>query len=75
MSDVSAEYAIAAAKVRDWMNKGYIGADSLALTGTEATAQFFTGKGVFFFANNNELASLETNASDAGIELGFMAFP
>ena len=75
MSDVSAEYAIAAAKVRDWMNKGYIGADSLDLTGTEATAQFFTGKGVFFFANNNELASLETNASDAGIELGFMAFP
>lgn len=75
MSDISAEYSKAGATVRDWMNKGYIGADSLALTGTEATAQFFTGHGVFFFANNNELQALQTNAEDAGIEIGFMSFP
>ena len=75
MSDVGDEYAKAAAKLRQWAQKGYIGADSMALTGTEATAQFFTGKGVFFFANNNELSALQTNAADAGIEIAFMPFP
>lgn len=75
MSDVSEEYAKAGDTIKDWISKGYIDSDALALTAAEASAQFFTEKGLFYFANNNELASLQTNAADAGFELGFMAFP
>lgn len=75
LSDVSAEYEAAGNKVKDWISKGYIDKNALALTKEEASTQFYTGKGLFYFANNNELAALEENAKEAGIELAFMAFP
>lgn len=75
LSDVSAEYTAAGNKIKDWINKGYIDKNALALTKEEASAQFYTGKGLIYFMNNNELAAVEENAKEAGIELGFMAFP
>lgn len=75
LSDVSAEYEAAGNKIKDWIGKGYIDKNALALTKEEAAAQFYTGKGLIYFANNNELTALEENAKEAGIELGFMAFP
>ena len=75
LSDVSAEYEIAGNKIKDWIAKGYIDKNALALTKEEAATQFYTGKGLIYFANNNELAALEENAAEAGIELGFMTFP
>lgn len=75
LSDVSAEYEIAGNKIKDWIAKGYIDKNALALTKEEAATQFYTGKGLIYFANNNELTALEENAAEAGIELGFMAFP
>ena len=75
LSDVSAEYEIAGNKIKDWFAKGYIDKNALALTKEEAATQFYTGKGLIYFANNNELAALEETAAEAGIELGFMAFP
>lgn len=75
LSDVSAEYEAAGNKVKEWIAKGYIDKNTLALTKEEAATQFYTGKGLIYFANNNELTALEENAAEAGIELGFMAFP
>ena len=75
MSDVADEYAVAGDMVKDWISKGYVDKNALALTADEASAQFFTQKGLIYFANNNELSSLEENAKEAGFELGFMSFP
>ena len=75
LSDVSAEYEAAGNKIKDWISKGYIDKNALALTKEEASAQFYTGKGLIYFMNNNELAAVEENAKEAGFELGFMAFP
>lgn len=65
LSDVSAEYEIAGNKIKDWIAKGYIDKNALALTKEEAATQFYTGKGLIYFANNNELAALEENAAEA----------
>ena len=75
LSDVSAEYEIAGNKIKDWIAKGYIDKNTLALTKEEAATQFYTGKGLIYFANNNELAALEENAAEAGIELGIYGIP
>lgn len=75
LSDVSEEYALAGERARNWLNNGWIGKDSLALKREEAQAQFFSNKALFFFANNNELASLRGLAEEAGIEIGFTGFP
>ena len=68
------EYAEAGARLRDWVDKGYIDADSLAMTREDATSQFYLQKGLFAFVNNNELTDLEKNSAEAGFEIGVMAF-
>ncbi len=75
VSDVGNEFKISADRTRDWMNKGFIGKDSLAIKREEAQAQFFTKKGLFIFMNNNELSPIRTSAKEAGIELGYIGFP
>ena len=74
-TDVAKEYAEAGARLRDWVDKGYIDADSLAMTREDATGQFYLQKGLFAFVNNNELTDLEKNSAEAGFEIGVMAFP
>ena len=74
-TDVAKEYAEAGARLRDWVDKGYLDADSLAMTREDATGQFYLQKGLFAFVNNNELTDLEKNSAEAGFEIGVMAFP
>ncbi len=74
-TDVDKEYAEAGARLRDWVDKGYIDADSLAMTREDSTGQFYLQKGLFAFVNNNELTDLEKNSAEAGFEIGVMAFP
>ena len=74
-TDVAKEYAEAGARLRDWVDKGYIDADSLAMTREDSTGQFYLQKGLFAFVNNNELTDLEKNSAEAGFEIGVMAFP
>ena len=66
--DVAKEYAEAGARLRDWVDKGYLDADSLAMTREDATGQFYLQKGLFAFVNNNELTDLEKNSAEAGFE-------
>lgn len=75
VSDISAEYAAAATKLREWFDNGYIDSSAPGMTGEESQQAFLTQKGVFFFANNNEYADYAANAAEAGFELGFMAMP
>lgn len=74
-SDISAEYSAAAKKLRTWFDNGWIDANAPGMTREEAQQAFYTQKGVFFFSNNNEYASHEEAAKEAGFELGFMAMP
>lgn len=75
VSDLSAEFTTAAAKLREWFNNGYIDAAAPGMTREEAQQSFLTQKGVFFFANNNEYSDYVSGAEEAGFELGFMAMP
>lgn len=75
MSGVGAEYETAGDMMKEWIEKGYVDTNSLAQTREEATALFYTQKGLFSFVNNNELAAIEENCKEAGFEPGFMAFP
>lgn len=74
-SDISAEYSAAAKKLRTWFDNGWIDANAPGMTREEAQQAFYTQKGVFFFSNNNEYATHEEAAKEAGFELGFMAMP
>ncbi len=73
--EVADEFAKAGERLRDWMNKGYIPASALALTASEASSLFYSQKGLVYFANNNELAALESNSAEAGFKIRFMPFP
>ncbi len=75
MSDVAQEYALGAERTREWLNKGYIGSDSLAIKREEAQAQFYAQDGLFLFVNNNELLSVRDSATESGFEVDFMGFP
>lgn len=75
LSDVGSEYETAGNMMKEWIEKGYVDPNSLAQTREEATALFYTQKGLFSFVNNNELAAIEENCREAGFEPGFMAFP
>ena len=75
VTDVADAWATAGDKLKDWIAKGYLNQDGLAMTREEVVAQFFTGKGVFSFLNNNELSEIEAGCEEAGITPGFMAFP
>lgn len=75
LSDVGPEYERAGDMMKDWIKKGYVDPNALAQTREEATALFYTQKGLFSFVNNNELAAIEKNCREAGFEPGFMAFP
>lgn len=74
-SDISAEYSAAAKKLRTWFDNGWIDTNAPGMTREEAQQAFYTQKGVFFFSNNNEYATHEEAAKEAGFELGFMAMP
>lgn len=75
MSDVADEYAKGGERARTWLNNGWIGADSLAIKREEGQAQFFAQKGLFFFANNNELLTLRESAKKSNFEIGYLGFP
>lgn len=74
-TEIGEQWAEAGAKLRDWYDKGYIIADALALEREEATALFYTQKGLMSFVNNNELDPIEQNTAEAGFEVGFFSFP
>ncbi len=74
-TEIGEQWAEAGAKLRDWYDKGYIIADALALEREEATALFYTQKGLMSFVNNNELDPIEKNTAEAGFEVGFFSFP
>ena len=75
VTEVADAWATAGDTLKDWIAKGYLSQDGLAMTREETVAQFFTGKGVFTFLNNNELSEIEAGCAEAGITPGFMAFP
>lgn len=74
-TEVGDEYAKAAERGRTWLDNGWVGKDSLAIQREEAQSLFFTGKGLFFFANNNELTALRDLADESGMEVDFIGFP
>lgn len=75
VTDVAESWEVAGDTMKDWIAKGYLSQDGLAMTREETVAQFFTGKGVFTFLNNNELSEIEAGCEEAGFTPGFMAFP
>ena len=75
MTDVHEEYTTAAAKFRDWMDKGYVDANSLALTREEGQENFFNQRSLFIFCNVNELATFEAGCSAQGFDFGYCPFP
>lgn len=75
VTEVADAWEVAGNTLKDWIAKGYLSQDGLAMTREEVVAQFFTGKGVFTFLNNNELSEIEAGCAEAGFTPGFMAFP
>ena len=74
-TDVADAYAFGGEKIRDWINKGYIVDNALALQREEATSLFYTQAGLMSFLNNNELDAVEKGSAEAGFEIGFFSFP
>ncbi len=49
VTEVADAWEVAGNTLKDWIAKGYLSQDGLAMTREEVVAQFFTGKGVFTF--------------------------